>query len=365
MKLGKFSKLICAAAAVAVLTFTGCGTTEESTGEINTPITEAAANQNNVRISDNRNTPVVRVAQSVGPAVVGITNRVVARDMFNRQVESTGWGSGVIFRNDGYIVTNNHVISDSQELIVSLADGRTFNGKLVGADELTDIAVVKIDAKDLPTAKFGNSDDIMVGETAIAIGNPMGLEYSGSVTVGVISALNRTVSTNDVVSFLQTDAAINQGNSGGGLFNADGELIGIPSVKIVRNGFEGMAFAIPINTVKIVVDDLVEKGYVARPYLGITPFDKPTAARYGYSLSIDKGVYVFQVALGSAADRAGLQRDDVILSINGREVNSVSEIRAEINSHKVGDTIKVTYVRDRTSHTVDVVLQEMPAPERQ
>lgn len=365
MKLGKFSKLICAAAAVAVLTFTGCGTTEESTGEINTPVTEAAANQNNVRISDNRNTPVVRVAQAVGPAVVGITNRVVARDMFNRQVESTGWGSGVIFRNDGYIVTNNHVISDSQELIVSLADGRTFNGKLVGADELTDIAVVKIDAKDLPTAKFGNSDDIMVGETAIAIGNPMGLEYSGSVTVGVISALNRTVSTNDVVSFLQTDAAINQGNSGGGLFNADGELIGIPSVKIVRNGFEGMAFAIPINTVKIVVDDLVEKGYVARPYLGITPFDKPTAARYGYSLSIDKGVYVFQVALGSAADRAGLQRDDVILSINGREVNSVSEIRAEINSHKVGDTIKVTYVRDRTSHTVDVVLQEMPAPERQ
>ncbi|MBQ7629223.1 MAG: trypsin-like peptidase domain-containing protein [Selenomonadaceae bacterium] len=316
-------------------------------------------------MTDARNTPAVRVAKSVGPAVVGITNRVVARDFFNRQVEATGWGSGVIFRSDGYIVTNNHVVEGTHELIVSLSDGRTLNGELVGADELTDIAVVKIDAKDLPVAKFGNSDDIVVGEPAIAIGNPMGLEYSGSVTVGVISALNRQISGNDVVSYLQTDAAINQGNSGGALVNADGELIGIPSVKIVRNGFEGMAFAIPINTVKSVVDDIVSKGYVARPYLGITPFDKPTAARYGYTLSIDKGVYVFQVALGGAADRAGLQRDDIILSLDGKEVNSVSEIRAAINSHKVGDKIKIVFVRGGSSHTVDVVLQEMPPPENQ
>lgn len=370
MKLGKFSKLICAAAAVAVLTFTGCGGGEESTGEINKSVTEAVteaspAEKSPSQISSARNTPAVRVAQSVGPAIVGITNRVVARDMFNRRFESTGWGSGVIFRKDGYIVTNNHVVSGTQELIVSLSDGRSFNGELVGADELTDIAVVKIKADDLPTAKFGNSDDIMVGEPAIAIGNPMGLEYRGSVTVGVISALNRTISSNDAVSFLQTDAAINQGNSGGALVNADGEVIGIPSVKIVSQGFEGMAFAIPINTVKEVVEDLVEKGYVARPYLGITPFDKPTAARYGYSLSIDKGVYVFQVSLGSPADRAGLQRDDVILSIDGKEVNSVSEIRAAITSHKVGDTIKLTYVRGKNSNTVDVVLAEMPAPERQ
>ncbi len=364
MKFVKIPKLICAVAAVAVLTFSGCGTGDESAVEGTTAVTEAASNdKSSPRISDSRNTPAVRAAKSVGPAVVGITNRVVARDFFNRQVEATGWGSGVIFRSDGYIVTNNHVVSDSKELIVSLSDGRTFNGELVGADELTDIAVVKINAKDLPTAKFGNSDDIMVGEPAIAIGNPMGLEYSGSVTVGVISALNRTISNNESVSFLQTDAAINQGNSGGALVNADGELIGIPSVKIVRSGFEGMAFAIPINTVKTVVDDLVEKGYVARPYLGITPFDKPTAARYGYTLSIDKGVYVFQVALGSPADRAGLQRDDIILSIDGKEVNSVSEIRAEITSHKVGDKIKVTFTRGGTSHTVDVVLVEMPPPE--
>lgn len=364
MKLGKIPKLICAAVAVAVLTFSGCSTGEENSGEINTAVTEASpAEKSSNNITDARNTPAVRVAKSVGPAVVGITNRVVARDFFNRQVEATGWGSGVIFRSDGYIVTNNHVVSDSQELIVSLSDGRTFSGELVGADELTDIAVVKIKADNLPVAKFGDSDNVVVGEPAIAIGNPMGLEYSGSVTVGVISALNRRISGNEAVNYLQTDAAINQGNSGGALVNADGELIGIPSVKIVRSGFEGMAFAIPINTVKIVVDDLVSKGYVARPYLGITPFDKPTAARYGYTLSIDKGVYVFQVALGGAADRAGLQRDDVILMIDGDEVNSVSEIRAAINSHKVGDKIKVTFIRGGSSHTVDVVLQEMPAPE--
>ena len=366
MKLGKIPKLICAAATVALLMFTGCTTDEENNGEVKTAVTEASpAEKNPNHITDARNTPAVRVAKSVGPAVVGITNRVVARDFFNRQVEATGWGSGVIFRSDGYIVTNNHVVEGTHELIVSLSDGRTFNGELVGADELTDIAVVKIDAKDLPVAKFGNSDDIVVGEPAIAIGNPMGLEYSGSVTVGVISALNRQISGNDVVSYLQTDAAINQGNSGGALVNADGELIGIPSVKIVRNGFEGMAFAIPINTVKSVVDDIVSKGYVARPYLGITPFDKPTAARYGYTLSIDKGVYVFQVALGGAADRAGLQRDDIILSLDGKEVNSVSEIRAAINSHKVGDKIKIVFVRGGSSHTVDVVLQEMPPPENQ
>lgn len=364
MKLGKIPKLICAAATVALLMFSGCTTDEEKTGEINTAVTEASpAEKSSNHMTDARNTPAVRVAKTVGPAVVGITNKVVARDFFNRQVEATGWGSGVIFRSDGYIVTNNHVVEGTHELIVSLSDGRTLNGELVGADELTDIAVVKIKADNLPVAKFGNSDDIVVGETAIAIGNPMGLEYSGSVTVGVISALNRQISGNDAVSYLQTDAAINQGNSGGALVNADGELIGIPSVKIVRAGFEGMAFAIPINTVKSVVEDLVSKGYVARPYLGITPFDKPTAARYGYTLSIDKGVYVFQVALGSAADRAGLQRDDIILSIDGKEVNSVSEIRAEINAHKVGDKIKITYTRGGASHTVDVVLQEMPPPE--
>lgn len=362
MKFKKFDKFICAAAIFSLLTFSGCGssdTAENGEGTKTNSVTEAAGT--NAPVSDVRNTPVVRVAKSVGPAVVGITNKAVARDFFNRQVETEGVGSGVIFREDGYIVTNNHVVAGAKELIVSLADGNTVAGELVGADEITDIAVVKVNAKDLPTAKFGNSDNILVGEPVIAIGNPMGLEFQGSVTVGVISALNRTLELNDRrVNLLQTDAAISPGNSGGALVNADGEVIGINSAKLARNGVEGMAFAIPINTVKTIIDELMAKGYVARPYLGVTIFDKQTAARYGYQLSIEKGVYVFQVSIDSPAGRAGLQRGDIILSIDDKEVNSVAEVRTDIAARKVGDTVKVKYSRDGKEQTVSVQLQEMP-----
>ncbi len=313
------------------------------------------------KLSAARDTPAVRVAKSVGPAVVGITNRAVARDFFNRKVESTGVGSGVIFKSDGYIVTNNHVIEGARELIVSLADGRTINGELVGADEMTDIAVVKVDAKDLPTATFGNSDEVVVGEPAIAIGNPMGLEFQGSVTVGVISALNRTLELSDRrVKLFQTDAAISPGNSGGALVNADGEIIAINSAKLAADGVEGMGFAIPINTVETIVNELLEKGYVARPYLGVTIFDKQTAARYGYQLTIDRGVYVFQVRLDSPAGRIGLERGDVILSIGGKDVNSVADVRNEVSAHKVGDKIKLKYERNGAESEVEIILEEMP-----
>ena len=315
------------------------------------------------KVSDARDTPAVRVARSVGPAVVGITNKAVARDFFNRRVESTGVGSGVIFKSDGYIVTNNHVIEGARELIVSLADGRTLNAELVGADDMTDIAVVKVDAKDLPTATFGNSDDVVVGEPAIAIGNPMGLEFQGSVTVGVISALNRTLELSDRrVKLFQTDAAISPGNSGGALVNADGEIIAINSAKLAADGVEGMGFAIPINTVQVIVDELMEKGYVARPYIGVQIMDKPTAARYGYQLTIERGVYVFQVRLDSPAGRLGFEPGDVILSVNGKEVNSIADVRNEVNAHKVGDKIRLKYEHNGTENEVEVTLAEMPQP---
>ena len=355
----KVTKIFFAALMCSALVFSGC---DKNIGE--NPNGDSAVTKTAVEAataSDARNTPVVRVAKSVGPAVVGITNKAVARDFFNRPFETEGVGSGVIFRQDGYIVTNNHVIAGAKELIVSLSDGNSINGELVGADELTDIAVVKVNAKDLPTAKFGNSDEIMVGEPAIAIGNPMGLEFQGSVTVGVISALNRTLALNDrLVKLIQTDAAISPGNSGGALLNYDGEVIGINSAKLATEGVEGMGFAIPINTVQTIIDELMAKGYVARPYLGVTIFDKQTAARYGYQLTIDKGVYVFQIAIDGPADKAGLQRGDVILSVEGKEVNSVTEVRAEIAAKKVGDKIKVTYDRDGAERTVEVTLQEIP-----
>ena len=313
------------------------------------------------KASDARNTPVVRAARAVGPAVVGITNKAVARDWFNNQFEiEQGVGSGVIFRADGYIVTNNHVIAGAKEIIVSLADGRSVSGELIGTDEITDLAVVKIDADNLTSAEFGDSDDIMVGEPAIAIGNPLGLEFQGSVTAGVISALNRTLNLNDrQFKLIQTDAAINPGNSGGALVNADGLVIGINSAKLAANGVEGMGFAIPINTVRDIVAELMEKGRVIRPWLGVGVFDKETAARQGYRLNADAGVYVEHVDKDGSAGAAGIRRGDIILEIAGKPVNTVGELRSAVAEQKVGTVIQVKLQRDDDIITVDVTLQAM------
>lgn len=326
-------------------------------------IPAASVNKDTKKAGENasnaRNTPVVHAAKEVGPAVVGITNKAVARDWFNNQVQvEQGVGSGVIFRADGYIVTNYHVIAGAQEIVVSLPDERSFTGQVIGADELTDLAVVKIDATDLKVAEFGDSDDIMVGEPAIAIGNPMGLEFQGSVTSGVISALNRTLDINErQLKLIQTDAAINPGNSGGALVNADGKVIGINSAKLAANGVEGMGFAIPINSVRTIVDDLMSNGKVLRPYIGVGVFDKETAARQGYRLNAEKGVYVEEITLNGPADKAGIRRGDLILEIDGKEINKVGELRAAILEHKAGDTIRVKIERDGSKNDVDVVLE--------
>lgn len=357
----KVHMILAAVMTASVITFGGCsaGTAADNNSSAASVAQQTADNEAN--LSDARNTPVVRAAKLVGPTVVGITNKAVAHDWFNNPVETEGVGSGVIFRKDGYIVTNNHVISGAKELIVSLPDGRSLKGKLIGADEMTDLAVVKVDAKDLPAASFGDSDKIVVGEPAIAIGNPMGLEFKGSVTSGVISALNRTLDISDKrVKLLQTDAAINPGNSGGALVNADGEVIGINSAKVAANGVEGMGFAIPINTVQNIINEIMDKGYVARPYLGVSVFDPETAGRYGYQLNIDKGVYIFQLTLNGPCGKAGLQRGDIILKIDGEETNSVSDLRGKIAEKKVGDTVKVTFDRNGKEQSADVVLEEMP-----
>lgn len=355
---------IALAVALSAAAFAGCGSSQAPSKSSSSSSAQQTQQANLDNLSDARNTPTVRAAAAVGPSVVGITNKAVARDFFNNPVESQGVGSGVIFKNDGgksYIVTNNHVVDGANELIVSLADGRSLPGKLVGADALTDLAVVEVDDGSLPTADFGDSDATVVGESVIAIGNPMGLEFQGSVTSGVVSALNRTLGDGDArIKLLQTDAAINPGNSGGALVNADGEVIGINSVKLAANGVEGMGFAIPSNTVQSVIKELMDKGYVARPYLGVSVFDPETAARYGYSLAIDKGVYVFKLVLGGPSDKAGLQRGDIILKADGDEVNSIGDLRAKVSAHKVGDTITLTIDRNNHERTVDVTLEEMP-----
>ena len=322
----------------------------------------ASANAD-TKISESRNTPAVRAAQKVGPAVVGINNKVYVKDPFNRKVMvERGIGSGVIFDKSGYIVTNNHVVEGASELTVSLSDGRSFSGKVIGADPATDLAVVKIDdAKDLPVAVFGDSDNLLVGEPAIAIGNPLSLEFSGSVTAGVISALSRTIDIGDQrFQLLQTDAAINPGNSGGALVNADSEVIGINSVKIRLSGVEGMGFAIPINSAKPIIKDLMEKGKVVRPYLGVALADRRMAAtQFGYVYN-KKGLLVIKVYDGSPSAKAGLQRGDIILSVNGNAVEKVIEIRSILNKLAIGDKITLVIDRDDKQMDMTVALEELP-----
>ena len=315
------------------------------------------------QISEARNTPIVRAAQMVGPAVVGIVNKAYGRDMFGRQVAvDQGSGSGVIFDQSGYIVTNFHVVQNAQELAVSLADGRTMNGKVVGVDPPTDLAVIKIEATGLPTATFGDSDTILIGEPAIAIGNPLGMEFRGSVTAGVISALNRSLELDERrFKLIQTDAAINPGNSGGALVNADGQVIGINSIKIAVAGVEGMSFAIPINTVRPIIKAIIEKGKVTRAYLGVNLIDNNMAARMGVELNLDKGVFVFKSVPGSPAAKAGIRDGDVILSLAGSEINSIADLRAILDTQPVGSRIEAKISRTGQHLTVSILLEEMPS----
>ena len=239
-------------------------------------------------ISDARNTAVVRAAKKVSPAVVGITTKVYDRDIFNRRVlVGEGVGSGIIFDKAGYIATNQHVVGNSKTVIVSLADGQSTEGTVVGRDEKTDLAVVKINVDNLPVAEFGDSDALQVGEPAIAIGNPLGLEFQGTVTAGVISSMNRTLGAEgQSMKLIQTDAAINPGNSGGALVDADGKVIGINSAKISKEGVEGLGFAIPINAARPILDALIKNGKVVRPYLGLYGLDQQMAARFGMKIDV-------------------------------------------------------------------------------
>lgn len=308
-----------------------------------------------------RNTAVVETAKRVGPAVVGITSEVYDRDIFNRNVEvGQNVGSGVIFDKKGYIVTNNHVVGNNRQVNVALSDGQVVTGKVIGTDSVTDLAVVKILGSDkLPVAEFGNSDSLQPGETAVAIGNPLGLEFRGTVTVGVISALNRTLDdVEQQIKLIQTDAAINPGNSGGALCTADGKVIGINSAKIAKAGVEGMGFAIPINQVKVIVSQLISNGHVTRPYLGLYGIDKTLAARNGISWDHNGGIYVYKIADGSPLDGSDIVRGDYIMQINGKATNSLSELRNVMMNYKPGDKVTITYEHSGHTRTAVVVLGE-------
>ena len=303
---------------------------------------------------------VQQVAALNQPSVVEIQTEMVTNGSFLQQYVQTGAGSGIIISQDGYIVTNNHVIEDATSITVRTSDGTSYSAQLVGTDSRTDIAVLKIDATGLQPVTFGNSDNLNVGDTAIAIGNPLG-ELGGTVTNGIISALDRTiVLDNEEMTLLQTNAAINPGNSGGGLFNSRGELIGMVVAKSSGEDIEGLGFAIPSNLVSQVAQELINNGYVTgRPALGVTIVNitsSQLAMQYGVN---SLGVYISEVSSGSAAEQAGLQVGDRIISVDDRVVESYTDLSSILDDHAVGDTIEILVGRNGTTVTVSLTLQEM------
>lgn len=294
---------------------------------------------------------VSMVAETALPSVVEITTEAVVNNSFYGQYVTEGAGSGVIISTDGYIVTNNHVVSGSSNIKVRLYNGEEYTAKLIGTDSQTDIAVIKIEEKDLVPAVYGDSSKLVIGELTVAIGNPLG-ELGGTVTDGIISALDREISVEgENMVLLQTNAAVSPGNSGGGLFNADGQLIGIVNAKSSGDSIEGLGFAIPINTAKAIIQDLIETGYVTgRPSIGIQLVEVTTDyQRYMYGVS-DFGVYI-QKAISE-----DLKSGDRIIAIDGNSISSSSDIKSILSEHKVGDEITITVSRKNKIVDVKITL---------
>ena len=334
-------------------------TSTSSTGSINT-----------TQISlENYSETGIAVAQKVLPSIVGIeVNYTVSSMFFNQQSTATATGSGIIISEDGYIITNNHVISSSSSssyysiseansIKVTLdGDETKYDATIVGTDSQTDLAVIKIDKTGLTAAELGSSSSVQVGEFAMAVGSPLGMQ--NTVTGGMISALNREVTDSEGKTFtlIQTDAAINSGNSGGALVNSKGQVIGINTLKVSSTGVEGMGFAIPIDSAKPIIDQLIQYNKVKRPYIGISgrDVDSETAKRN----NLVEGIYVVSVEEYSAAEIAGIKAGDVIVSADGQEAKTMNKLNEIKNKHQIGDTMTVVVNRQGTEKTITLTLKE-------
>ena len=302
-----------------------------------------------------RDDDVIAAIAKVEPSVVNINTIRFERDAFLHVHPARGLGSGFIIDDQGHILTNHHITIGSGEIEVALTDGRAFEGKLVGSDPANDLSVVRINARDLPLAELGDSSELRVGQTVIAIGNPFGLVGGPSVTVGVVSALNRHILAERVYeNLIQTDASINPGNSGGPLLNLAGKVIGINTAHIP--GAQGIGFAIPANTAKAVLEDIVKYGRVTRPWLGVIGLDVSREVARRFNLAADSGVIVMQIIPESPAERAQLRSGDVIIAIGDKEVTSMEDLQKEIRTRRAGDSVSLVLVRDSEEGGVRVTL---------
>lgn len=352
----------------------------DSDKTVQTSITSTGSTANFVSLSNYSNTAVF-AANKILPSIVGIEVTFTATTNsffgFGQPTTSTATatGSGIIISEDGYILTNNHVVSgssDSSYSYYSLSDATsvkiklnsdiygsdaTFDAKIVGQDSQTDLAVLKIDKTGLTAAEFADSDSVVVGEFAMAVGSPLGLDTT--VTCGIISAVNREVESEGTKYVcIQTDAAINSGNSGGALVNSEGKVIGVNTLKLSGSGVEGIGFAIPINSTLDIIDDLIEHNKVLRPYIGITGIDVDDETAKQYNLVV--GAYVKSIEDFSPAEKAGLKPGDVIIKADGKEIKTMDELNEIKNSHNIGDEIKLTVNRNGEEKELTVVLEETP-----
>lgn len=318
------------------------------------------------------------IVKAVSPTVVNISStKVVKRqpspfdeffdflypfpDGKGRKWKEQSLGSGVVVSPDGYIVTNNHVIEQADEIKVILMDKKSFKARIVGADPKTDIAIIKIDAKGLPVIPWGDSDRLQVGEFVLAIGNPFGLSHT--VTMGIISAVGRAdVGITDYENFIQTDAAINPGNSGGPLVNIKGELIGINTAIFSKTGgYQGIGFTVPSNMVRVVMEQLIKQGRVTRGWLGMTIQELTPDIAQKFGLRQSEGALVSDVARGSSAHRAGIMRGDIILEFNGKKVRDVASLRNMVAQSRIGSQVEIKILRNDKEITVKATIMELPA----
>jgi len=342
--------LISVASCAAYLAATGY-TTSTSSGQYKVNQVSSSGNTS-VTTSASGALSTPDIIQKVIPSVVGISTTSMSGE---------GSGSGIVFSEDGYIVTNQHVIDGAQVIKVTLSDGTEYDASLIGQDEKTDLAVVKINATNLQVAEIGDSDDLVQGETVLVIGNPLGETLSGSTTQGIVSALGREIEVEGkIMHYIQTDAAINPGNSGGPLVNQAGLVVGVTSAKISSSSTEGLGFAIPINEAVPVIEELINNGYVSgRPLIGISGENVTLQTSLIYNMP--QGVYVRYVDPESSASTAGIQPGDIITAINDTEITTISELNNVRDNYNAGDTVTLKVYRNGNTMDIKVKLGEATA----
>ncbi len=308
---------------------------------------------------------VSAVAKKAMPSVVGITTESVQQDFFFGARKSQGIGTGVVVDSRGYILTNSHVVNNGsvEKLKVIFDDGSTKNAQILWNDSAMDLAVIKVDGVNVTPAELGDSDILEVGEVAVAIGNPLGLQFDRTVTSGIISGLNRSIEINvndSIEGLIQTDASINPGNSGGPLLNSKGQVIGINTAKIQTG--EGLGFAIPINIAKPIVEQFIKNGEFVKVYMGIKGVNVDVFEKsMGVDMSVDEGVYIVEVTKNSPASKAGLRNGDVVTSVEDKKMPSMSQLIRQLYQYKPGDTIKIEVIRNGEKINLDVKLEKNPS----